>query len=116
MPQYMLSVYVGENFSPSAEEMQQIFKDVDALNDEIRAAGAWVFGGGLHPAETATVVAQKGGEIVTTDGPYAESKEHVGGFYVITAADLDEAMAWARKATVACHGAIEVRPFDGVAG
>ena len=113
MPQYMLSVMFDESAAmPPEDEMQQMFKDVDVVNDEIRAAGSWVFGGGLHPSSTATVVQVKAGDVVTTDGPYAESKEVLGGFWVIKAADLDEALAWARKATVACRGAIEVRPFQ----
>lgn len=116
MPQYMLSVFMEEGFAPSDEEMQQMYKDVGAVNDEIRASGAWVFAGGLRPAETATVVAEKAGEVVTTDGPFAESKEQLGGFWIIKAADLDEALAWARKATVACRGAVEVRPFDEAEG
>jgi len=92
--------------------MQQAYKDVDALNDQIRAAGAWVFAGGLHPPETATVVRIRDGEVVTTDGPFAEAKEQLGGFWVIKAADLDQALDWAAKATRACRGAVEVRPFQ----
>jgi hypothetical protein len=92
--------------------MQQAFKDVDALNEEIQKAGAWVFAGGLEPADTATVVREDKGQILTTDGPFVEGKEHIGGFWVIEAADLDEALAWAKKATVACRGAVEVRPFQ----
>jgi hypothetical protein len=110
---YLLSVHMEDGAEPMSEEdMQQAFKDVDVLNEEIKAEGAWVFAGGLHPAETATVVRQRDGEIVTTDGPFAESKEQLGGFWVIQAADLDAALAWARKATVACRGAVEVRPFQ----
>jgi hypothetical protein len=112
MTQYMMSVYMDPGAMPSDEEMQQSFKDVDALNAEITAKGAWVFAGGLHPAETATVVQTKAGEIVTTDGPYAETKEQLGGFWIIEVADLDAALAWAAKATVACRGAIELRPFQ----
>ena len=97
---------------PSGEELQQSFKDVDVLNNEMKAAGAWVFAGGLHPAETATVVQTKGGDVVTTDGPFAETKEQLGGFWIIEAADLDAALAWGRKATVACRGPVEVRPFQ----
>lgn len=108
---YMLSVHMQDE-APTEEQMQQAFKDVDALNQELMEKGKWVFGGGLHPAETATVVAVKGDEVVTTDGPFGESKEHVGGFWVIECEDLDEALAWARRATVACLGAIEVRPFQ----
>ena len=113
MSQYLLSVHMveGEGY-PSEEEMQQAFKDVDALNEDIKKAGAWVFAGGLEPADTATVVKEQGGDILTTDGPFIEGKEHIGGFWVIQVADLDEALAWAKKATVACKGAVEVRPFQ----
>ena len=112
MTQYMLSVHMEEGYAPSAEEMEQMFKDVDVLNEEIKAKGAWVFAGGLHPADTATVVREKDGDVLTTDGPYAETKEQLGGFWVIEAPDLDAALDWARKATVACKGAVEVRPFQ----
>ena len=113
MTQYLLSVYnpEGEPTPPEAE-MQQIFKDVDAFNGELQASGAWVFAGGLHPADTATVVRAKDGEILTTDGPFAETKEQLGGFWIIKAADLDEALAWASQATTACRGPVEVRPFQ----
>ena len=86
--------------------------DVAALNDEIRSAGAWVFAGGLHPSSTATVVSLRDGEVLTTDGPFVEGKEHVGGFWVLKAPDLDAALAWGRKATRACTVPIEVRPFQ----
>ena len=87
-------------------------QDVAALNDELQAAGTWVFAGGLHPSSTATVVRADGGEVLITDGPFAEGKEHVGGFWVIKAADLDAALEWARKATLACTAPVEVRPFQ----
>jgi hypothetical protein len=113
MPEYMLSVYMVEGDElPSGEAMEQIYKDVDALNDRIRAEGAWVFGGGLHEATTATVVRERDGEVLTTDGPFVEAKEYLGGFWVIKAADLDEALAWAAKATAACKAPVEVRPFQ----
>ena len=81
---------------------------------EVQAAGSWVFAGGLHPITTATVVdASKAGDPVITDGPYAESKEQMGGFWVIEAANLDEALEWARKGSAACEGPVEVRPFQG---
>ena len=113
MNQYLLSVHMVEGEAPPPEdEMQAAFKAVDELNAEMQAKGAWVFAGGLHPADTATVVREKGGEILTTDGPFPEAKEQLGGFWVINAADLDEALAWASKATVACKGAVEVRPFQ----
>ena len=113
MTQYLLSVYMVEGQElPSEEEMQQIYRDVDTLNETIKGEGAWVFAGGLHPSNTATVVRTENGEVLTTDGPYTESKEQLGGFWVIEAADLDAALAWARKATVACRAPVEVRPFQ----
>ena len=116
MTQYMLSVHIDETAEFSPEAMEQAYKDVDALNNEIKAAGAWVFGGGLHPSSTATVVRAQGGEVLTTDGPYAETKEQLGGFWIITAPDLDAALEWARRATVACLAPVEVRPFQDDAG
>ncbi|HEX2274943.1 MAG TPA: YciI family protein [Acidimicrobiales bacterium] len=116
MTQYLLSVYVDESAEPPAEEMEQAYKDVDALNERIKAEGAWVFAGGLHPSSTATVVRAQGGDVLTTDGPFAEAKEHLGGFWIIEAPDLDAALAWAAKATVACRAPVEVRPFQDDAG
>ncbi len=112
MKQYLLSVYHPEDGNPSPEAMAAVFRDVDALNAELQTAGAWVFGGGLHPSSTATVVRAEGDDVLITDGPFAEGKEHVGGFWVIRAADLDAALAWARKATRACAVPVEVRPFQ----
>ena len=113
MSLYLLSVHMVEGVEPPSEEaMQKAFKDVDALNQEMQAKGAWVFGGGLEPADVATVVREQNGEVLTTDGPFSEAKEHIGGFWILRAADLDEALAWASKATVACQGAVEVRPFQ----
>jgi hypothetical protein len=113
MSQYLLSVHMVEGEAPpSPDEMQQAFKDVDVLNEEIKKAGAWVFAGGLEPADTATVVREEKGDILTTDGPFVEGKEHIGGFWVIDVADLDAALTWAKRATVACRGAVEVRPFQ----
>ena len=113
MKQYMLSVYAVEGEpARSPEAMQKVFKDVDDFNAELQAAGAWVFAGGLHPHTTASVVQLKDGDVLTTDGPFAEGKEHIGGFWVIQAPDLDAALAWASKATRACAGPVEVRPFQ----
>jgi hypothetical protein len=114
MSQYLMSVWMVEGTEPpSQEEMEQAYKDVDAFNEELKASGKWVFAGGLHPASTATVVrAGDGGDVITTDGPFAETKEQLGGFWVIDAADLDEALALAAKATVACKAPVEVRPFQ----
>ncbi|HSZ49573.1 MAG TPA: YciI family protein [Streptosporangiaceae bacterium] len=113
MRQYLLSVYPVESDPPaSPEAMQKVYDDVDVFNGEVQAAGAWVFGGGLHPPATATVVRRRAGELVMTDGPFAEGKEQVGGFWVIAAADLDAALAWAARATEACGHPVEVRPFE----
>ena len=115
MPQYMLSDHhvAGEDFSDiSEEEMQRMFKAVDHFNDEIREAGHWVFAGGLRPIEDATTVDGRGDQPVVTDGPFAESKEYLGGFWIIEAADLDEALAIATRGSKACGGKVEVRPFD----
>jgi hypothetical protein len=113
MKQYLLSVYHPEdNGDFSAVDMEGIMEDVSALNVEMQAEGAWVFAGGLHPTSTATVLRVAGGEVLTTDGPFVEGKEHVGGFWVIKASDLDAALAWGRKAAQACRVPIEVRPFQ----
>jgi hypothetical protein len=112
MTQYLLAVHMVEGEEPSPEEIEQVYKDVDTYNAELKAKGAWVFAGGLHPADTATVVQVKDGEVVTTDGPFAETKEQLGGFWVITATDLDAALDWAAKGTTACKAPVEVRPFQ----
>ncbi|HZR49579.1 MAG TPA: YciI family protein [Streptosporangiaceae bacterium] len=109
--QYLLSVFHPEDTAPPAD-IDQIMKDVDAVNEEMRAAGAWVFAGGLYPSRTARVVRLAGQDVLTTDGPFAEGKEHVGGVWVIKAPDLDAALEWARKATRACRIPVEVRPFQ----
>ena len=113
MTQYLLSVYMieGEELPPT-DVIEQMYKDVDALNNELKNEGAWVFAGGLHPAETATTVRVKDGEVVTTDGPFPEAKEQLGGFWVLDLADLDAALAVAARATVACRAPVEVRPFQ----
>jgi hypothetical protein len=114
MKQYLLSVHLVDDGSPppSPEAAQAVYARVDALNSEIQAAGAWVFAGGLYPPSTATVVRIADGEVLMTDGPFAEGKEHIGGFWVIKAEDLDAALAWAAKATEACAAPVEVRPFQ----
>ncbi len=117
MTQYLLSVWSVEGQEPPAPEaMEKAFRDVDALNETIKAEGAWVFAGGLHPASTATVVRVQDDDVLTTDGPFAEAKEQLGGFWVIEAADLDAALEWAAKATVACQAPVEVRPFQDDSG
>jgi hypothetical protein len=112
MKQYLLSVIHPEDDNPPPEVMAAIFRDVGALNTELQAAGAWVFAGGLHPSSTATVVRSQGDDVLITDGPFAEGKEHVGGFWVIKAPDLDAALDWASKATRACTAPVEVRPLQ----
>jgi hypothetical protein len=97
---------------PPPDQMQKAFEQVAKVNDEIQAAGAWVFGGGLESPEIATVVRSESGETIMTDGPFAETKEQLGGFWVIEAPDLDAALAWAAKASAACMGPVEVRPFQ----
>ena len=111
MQQYLLSVYQPDGDPPPPEVMEPIMRDLDALNEEMKAAGAWVFTAGLHPASTATVVRAKDGEVLMTDGPYTEGKEHLGGFTVIAAPDLDAALVWAGKMAQAIRLLpIEVRP------
>jgi hypothetical protein len=115
MTQYLLSVHNVEGEVPPAPEAQQErYHAVDLLNAELQSTGAWVFAGGLHPADTATVVSRRQGELLLTDGPFVEGKEHIGGFWVIEAVDLDSALAWAAKATDACGAPVEVRPFQEV--
>jgi hypothetical protein len=115
MKHYLMSVYHPEDQVLPQADTDAIDGDIDALNDEIRKAGAWVFAGGLFAAAAATTLRVKNGEVLITDGPFAEGKEHVGGFWVIKAADLDEALKWGAKATRACRVPIEVRPFQGIA-
>jgi len=112
MKQYLLSVcYPAGGKPPPPEVLQTISRDVRAVQAEMQAAGVWVFSGGLHPANTATVLRQRGGDIVTTDGPFIESKEQIGGISIIRAADLDAALGWGRKLAHAIGVPIEVRPF-----
>jgi hypothetical protein len=112
----MLSVHHSADFDPASvpeAEMQAGYAAVGALNERMMSEGAWVFAGGLCPPDTSTVVRVNDGEIVLTDGPFAETREQLGGFWVIEAANLDAALAWARLATVACANPVEVRPFQG---
>ncbi len=117
MAQYMLSVHnvAGEAREPmTEEEMRQSYQQIGVLEAEMKSAGAWVYSGRLHEPNTATVVRMSGSEVLTTDGPFAESKEHLGGFYIIRAEDLDGALGWAAKVTAAVKVPIEVRPlWDG---
>ena len=113
MPQYMFSVNheVGEEL-PTGDDVQRMFTQVDAFNQKVTDAGIWVFGGGLEPIETTTTVDATGREPIITDGPYAEAKEWLGGFWVLEAPDLDAALKLAIEASAACEGRVEVRPFQ----
>jgi len=116
MTYYLLSVHSveGEVREPMTdEEMAQSHKQLGVLEQELKSTGAWVSSGRLHDPATATVVRMTGGEVVTTDGPFVESKEHLGGFYIIQAEDLDRALGWASRVTGAINVPIEVRPFAG---
>lgn len=111
MPQYLVAIQHPNNYD-SSQEGEAMIRDIGALNEEMDAAGARFFAGGLEPAAKAkSLRKQPGGEVVITDGPYLETKEHVGGFWIIEAADMDEALAWGRKAVVACRVPVEVRAF-----
>ena len=112
MKQYLLSIYQPDGPPPPDLDLAGIMRDVRALRDDMKRAGAWVFSGGLHAASTATVVRVKDGDTLITDGPFTEGKEHLGGFTIIKAADLDAALDWGRKlARVLSPLSIEVRPF-----
>lgn len=114
MTQYLLSVHGAEaDAYPSDEEREQAYARTGVFNEELKKSGSWVFAGGLHPASTASVVDATGsGDPVVTDGPYLETKEHLGGFWIVEAADLDAALELAKRGSAACSGAVEVRPFQ----
>jgi hypothetical protein len=114
MTQYLLAVCLVDDGTPAPtpDEMQPVYDTVGEFNDRLQKSGAWVFAGGLHPRSTATVVRAEGGERLITDGPFAEGKEYIGGFWVIEAADLDAALDWAAAGAEACGSPVEVRPFQ----
>ncbi|GAB2848064.1 YciI family protein [Actinoallomurus bryophytorum] len=112
MKQYLLAVQYDESAPWPAEADRAQRGRTTKVNDEIRAAGSWVFGGGLLPSSATTVVRPGDGTTTMTDGPFAETKEQLGGFWVIRCEDLDQALAWADKCALACGSPIEVRPFD----
>ncbi len=114
MPQYLLSVYQPDGPPPPPEVLGPIMRGVQAWESELKDAGSWVFTAGLHPASTATVVRATDGEMLTIDGPFAEGKEHVGGFTVIAASDLDAALRWAGELARITTLPIEVRPMRAV--
>jgi hypothetical protein len=112
MKQYLLSIYQPDGPPPPPEVLEPVMRNLEKLNEELKAAGAWVFAAGLHAPSTATVLRADEGEVLMTDGPFAEGKEHLGGFTIIQAADLDAALAWGRRlAEVLAPLPIEVRPF-----
>lgn len=115
MTQYLISVWHDDDYvlDFSSDEGQRVVAQVTRFNTELETAGAWVFAGGLQPASSATVLRAAGDEVSMTDGPYAESKEQMGGFWIIEASDLDAALDWARRGAIACEGPVEVRPLQG---
>jgi hypothetical protein len=111
MPQYLVAIQHPDGYDGSLEG-EAMMRDIDALNEEMEAAGVRIFAGGLSPARSAKWVrAQPNGDVLTTDGPYMEAKEYIGGFWLLQCADMEEALAWGRKATVACRVPVEVRAF-----
>ena len=110
--QYLVAIHHPDNYNPAASEDAAMDRAIDVLNEEMVAAGVRIFVGGLHPAGSAkSLRTQPDGTVLVTDGPYLKTIEHIGGFWVLEAASLDEALAWGRKATVACRAPVEVRPF-----
>jgi hypothetical protein len=113
MKKYLLAVHLDESApAPSDEEFQAQMARTGKVTDEMRAAGSWVFVGGLRPSHASTVVRPSGSATTVTDGPFAETKEQIGGFWVIECEDLDQALAWAERCALACEAPIEVRPFN----
>ena len=113
MTRYLVAIHHPDNYDPSVAEDDAMSRDIDALNDEMKAAGIRVFVGGLCPASSAKSLRTKpNGQVLITDGPYLETTEHIGGFWVLEATDLDEALTWGRKAAAACRVPVEVRPFN----
>ena len=110
MPQYLLSIYQPTGGTIAPDELDAVMRDVEALNAELRAAGAWVFAAGLAPPETATVIRSRDDGALLTDGPFAEGKEFLGGFTIVEAADLDAALEWGRRLARATTLPVEVRP------
>ena len=113
MNKYLLSIYTPGGPLPAPEFLEKVMREVNALTEEAKASGAWVFNGGLHAPSTATVLRFKDGEVLMTDGPFAETKEYLGGFTIIQAPDLDAALEWGRKYARVITLPIEVRPFQG---
>jgi hypothetical protein len=116
MKQYLISVYQPDGELPPPEFLEKVAAELDVIRAELQDAGSWVFSGGLHAPGTATVLRPRDGDVLVTDGPFAEGKEHLGGFTIIKAPDLDAALAWGRRYALATTLPIEVRPFQGEAG
>jgi hypothetical protein len=116
MKQYLLSIYQPDGDPPPSVDLEQIMREVNAVVEQMKAAGAWVFSDGLFPPSTATVVRLQDGEMLTTDGPYVEGKEHLGGLSIVNAPDLDAALEWGHKVARATTLPVEVRPLQGDAG
>ena len=114
MTQFMVAIHHPDDFEPFSES-EQTARDIDALNDEMKAAGVVVFVGGMQPAGTARSVRVRDGKSVVSDGPYLETKEHIGGFWVLDVASRDEALEWGKKAAIACRAPVEVRGFFSAA-
>ena len=113
MKQYQLSIFQPEGPPPAPHVLAGIMRDVEALIQETKSAGAWVFNGGLTPPSAATVVRFRDGDTALTDGPFAEAKEYIGGFVIVRAADREAALGWAKKLSRATTLPIEVRAFQG---
>ncbi|QFU94249.1 YciI family protein [Amycolatopsis sp. YIM 10] len=114
MKQYLLAVQIDETVPEPEDEMREQMARTSKVTEEMQAAGTWLFAGGLRPSHASTVVRPGNGTTTMTDGPFAETKEQLGGFWVIQCEDLDQALAWADKCALACNRPIEVRPFDGI--
>ncbi len=113
MTHYLLTVHGStDDVAPSPDAIAAMYRDVEVFNEKLRAEGAWVFAGGLEPATTARVVRNTKGALLTTDGPFLEGKEHIGGFWVVEAPDFDSAVRLAEQGALACQGDVEVRPFQ----
>jgi len=113
MKQYLISIYQPDGPPPPPERLEPIMREIYAIRRDLEAAGSWVFGAGLHQASTATVLRASDGDVLMTDGPFVEGKEHLGGFMIVKVPDLDVALAWARRYALVLGLPIEVRPFQG---
>jgi hypothetical protein len=113
MKMYLLNIYQPDGGTPPPAVLDGVMREIAVMNRELKASGSWVFAGGLHPSSSATVVRVKDGEALITDGPYVEGKEHIGGFTIIKAPDLDVALEWGRRLARITTLPIEVRPFQG---